>query len=424
MAVKQSNARASAHPDTRPVPVAIVDPPHQNPRQDFDEAELASFADSISQVGLLEPVIVCPRGNRYELVAGERRLRAVQSLGWKEIPATIRELTDRQAAEIRLLENLDRKSLNPVEEATAFRMLQDLGHSLDSLAKLARLSQRNITNRLGLLQLPTWWQSRIRSGELTAAAAEYLLEWIDYPRILEAMEPVAKRWPMLLTDWYAALAREILLASRSMDPDAPDGPHFEPAYGQKVELDIHSLRLPRLPGSSKTERAMNVSLWDELQDLADFQEAQQKTADAEACHSIDTGRPQFAKPERPDGEPAEGKEPSRLPAIAEADSADRFEAWLTGWLRGIAHRHMDAMPARELRSLLRQLSIDVAGEWRLDREFLELHDDQVLKDLAAEWGVDLAGTRNRQEVIAVLLHVSPEGVPRIVEEMLGQRPAA
>ena len=93
----------------------MIDPPDQNSRDDLGDLE--DLSKSIGSVGLLEPVVVRPQRKRFQLVAGERRLKACQLLDWTEIPATVRKLTDREAAQIRLLENIDRRSLNPIEEA-------------------------------------------------------------------------------------------------------------------------------------------------------------------------------------------------------------------------------------------------------------------------------------------------------------------
>ena len=166
--------------NARTLPLSQIDPPALNPRRDFGDLE--SLAESIGAVGLLEPVIVRPMRKRFELVAGERRLRAVQLLGWKSIDATVRELDDKKAAEIRLLENRDRASLNPIEEAAAFRTLLDLGHTPESLAELIREGETAVNERLNLLTLPDEWQSRVRKGELSGAAAEYLVPWADRPR--------------------------------------------------------------------------------------------------------------------------------------------------------------------------------------------------------------------------------------------------
>jgi len=196
MAATQSTGGAAAHPTNAAnilgIPLDSIDLPAENPRAEFPDAELDSLAESIETVGLLEPIIVRPKGKRFELVAGERRLRAVKLLREKEITASVRELDDREAAEVRLLENLDRKSLNPVEEGIAFRQLEALGHSRESLAKLLRMTEATIDGRLGLLKLPKAWQERVRSSAISAAAAEYILPFVKYPKVLKAMEPAAE----------------------------------------------------------------------------------------------------------------------------------------------------------------------------------------------------------------------------------------
>lgn len=405
MAAAKSTARASAHPDTRPVEISLINRPTENPREDFDEDKLQSLAQSIADVGLLEPIILRPQGKTFELVAGERRFRAVEILGWSEIPATIRKLSKKEAAEIRLIENLERQSLNALEEATAFRQLEDMGHSLESLERLIRLPRGTIENRLRFLELPEWWQARIRRGELSPAAAEYLLPWRDCPEILEEVKSAAKSWPMMLTDWNLKVCEAVMLFSRSMEPDDPDGPRFKPTREDKRNLDIRPLRMD----SRRTvKRAMNCYVWDELQDLADREQAPAVVS-----------RPQRAEwdspfnPADPSDEPTSGNRPAEA-----VDPTRSLGAWYPGWLRRLLTRHLSAMPVQELRALLRQLGIDPAAEWKLERGFLELHDADGLENLAQELEVDISAARNRQEIISVFLHANPDQVPQAVEAMM------
>jgi ParB family transcriptional regulator, chromosome partitioning protein len=175
----RAGARGIPPAEVRPIPIALIDPPAFNPRRDFDKAELDHLAESIAQpgIGLLQPVIVRPKGERFELVAGERRFRALKRLKRTTVDATVRDLDDRHAAEIRLLENLDRKNLNPIEEAVAFQMLERLGHTATSLAKLVRAQERIIEARLSLLQLPEEWQAWVQNGQISVAQGEYLVAW-------------------------------------------------------------------------------------------------------------------------------------------------------------------------------------------------------------------------------------------------------
>src|SRR5436190_12082887 len=116
-AAKQEAAEPTAF---RTIPVSSIIANPQQPRKDFDEAELAELRASIRTNGLLQPLLVRPKGQGFELVAGERRLRAVQSLGWREVPAHVRELDDQAVLTLALIENLQRSDLNPIEEAEGY----------------------------------------------------------------------------------------------------------------------------------------------------------------------------------------------------------------------------------------------------------------------------------------------------------------
>jgi ParB family chromosome partitioning protein len=121
-----SREQAVASGALREVPVTAIRPNPFQPRRDFDPAALAELAASIEASGLLQPVIVRTSGAGYELVAGERRWRAVQQLGWARVPAVVRDVDDRALLTLALIENLQREDLNPIEEARAYQRLADL----------------------------------------------------------------------------------------------------------------------------------------------------------------------------------------------------------------------------------------------------------------------------------------------------------
>ncbi len=372
-----------------------------NPRTDFDEAKLRDLAKSIQAVGLLEPILLRMLDEDvFELVAGERRFRAVQILEWQAIPAVIREMTDCEAAECRLLENLERENLNPIEEAAAFQQLERLGHSVKSLAALVRRSKASIETRLKLLELPEWWKEQIRRGDLADVAAEYLLPWSDCIDILDSMKPVAKQWPMLLTDWNRRLCSEVMAVSRSMEPGDADGPRFKASREQKASLDIRPLRID---SHLTVKRAMNTFVWDELQDLADRDQA-----------PIVISKSQMAD----DPVQIEPAPPEALPPEAGGDIAENIAQWFPAWLRKILVQHVVALPVRDLLTLMNRLGIDPRNEWKLDREFLELHNDSELAVLADEIGVELGEARNRREILDVFQHAAPEQMPAAVESLL------
>jgi ParB family chromosome partitioning protein len=155
---------------------SIVPNAHQ-PRQVFDDEALAELVHSIQEVGLLQPIVVRPAsGGGYELVAGERRLRATKKAGFKTIPALIRETADDQMLRDALLENLHRAALTPLEEAAAYKqLLEDFGGTQDELATRLGRSRPQISNTLRLLNLPLAVQRRVAAGVISAGHARALL---------------------------------------------------------------------------------------------------------------------------------------------------------------------------------------------------------------------------------------------------------
>jgi len=159
------------------VPLDRVVPNPRQPREVFDEEALAELAQSIREVGLLQPVVVRPVGeDGFELVMGERRWRASKQAGLARIPAIVRQTSDDQMLRDALLENLHRSALNPLEEAAAYgQLLEDFGCTQDELASRIGRSRPQITNTLRLLKLPPAVQRRVAAGVLSAGHARALL---------------------------------------------------------------------------------------------------------------------------------------------------------------------------------------------------------------------------------------------------------
>ncbi len=159
------------------LPIRSIVPNAQQPRQVFDDEALAELVHSIKEVGLMQPIVVRPvKGGGYELVAGERRLRATKKAGFKTIPALIRETADDQMLRDALLENLHRAALTPLEEAAAYKqLLEDFGGTQDELATRLGRSRPQISNTLRLLNLPLAVQRRVAAGVISAGHARALL---------------------------------------------------------------------------------------------------------------------------------------------------------------------------------------------------------------------------------------------------------
>jgi len=149
--------------------------PYQ-PRRDFDDAEIQSLADSVREHGLLQPVVVRQVEGRWQLVAGERRLRAAIKAGFDEVPARSIAADDRQAAELAIVENLQRKDLNPLEKAASFQCyLQRYGCTQEELAGRLKIDRSTLANLIRLLELPEDVRQALRSGTITQGHARALL---------------------------------------------------------------------------------------------------------------------------------------------------------------------------------------------------------------------------------------------------------
>ena len=174
----------------REVDVSAISANPRQPRQAFDEDSLAELTHSIREFGVLQPVVVRRRGEAYELVMGERRLRAAVAAGQATIPAIIRDTDDDAMLRDALLENIHRTALNPLEEAAAYQqLLEEFGTTHDELAQRIGRSRPQVTNTIRLLNLPLPVQRRVAAGVLSAGHARALLG-IDEP---DAQEELSSR---------------------------------------------------------------------------------------------------------------------------------------------------------------------------------------------------------------------------------------
>jgi ParB family chromosome partitioning protein len=180
--------------DATGVPLALIDPNPFQPRRTFPEDSLNELAESIRSTGVVQPVLLRPVGERFQLVAGERRLRAARLAAIEAIPAVIRELSDEGALEIALTENLLREDLNPLEVAQAYRTLQEKFHlSHQDIADRLGINRTTVTNSLRLLNLPERIQDMLAAGELTSGHARCLLALETVPSQVQMAALIAKR---------------------------------------------------------------------------------------------------------------------------------------------------------------------------------------------------------------------------------------
>lgn len=167
---------AGSGPGVSEIEVAAIRPNPYQPRVQFDEDALVALAESIREVGVLQPVLVRPVDDGYELIAGERRWRASKRVGLQRIPALVRETDDSAALEQALIENIQREELNPLEEAAAYQQLiEDFGLTHEQVATRAGRGRASITNTLRLLSLPPSIQKLVRERKVTMGHARALL---------------------------------------------------------------------------------------------------------------------------------------------------------------------------------------------------------------------------------------------------------
>jgi ParB family chromosome partitioning protein len=180
----------------RELPVSNVLPNPFQPRSQINEADLLELTSSIEASGLLQPIIVRPRDGKYELIAGERRWRAVQRLGWVKIPAVVREADDQTLLTLALIENLQRDDLNAIDEAAGYQRLgEEFQLAQAEIARLVGRDRSTVANLVRLLKLPAEVKTLIQEGKLTEGHARALLTLSEESEIVRlASEAVDQGW--------------------------------------------------------------------------------------------------------------------------------------------------------------------------------------------------------------------------------------
>jgi ParB family chromosome partitioning protein len=160
--------------------VALIDVnPHQ-PRKDFDDVELSELAKSIKKHGVLQPLVVTKNKDHYELIAGERRLRASKLAGFRKVPVIVREANDHQKLELAIIENVHRSDLNPVDEALSYRkLMEEFGYTQEKVSEQVGKSRATIANKMRLLALSTEMKRALKEDKITEGHAKALLSIED-----------------------------------------------------------------------------------------------------------------------------------------------------------------------------------------------------------------------------------------------------
>lgn len=167
------------------VPISQLQRNKEQPRKEFDQSALAELADSITEMGIIQPLIVRPiAAGGYQIVAGERRFRAAQMAGLKEVPVLIREMSDREVDEVALVENLQREDLSPIEEALGYsRLMNEYRMTQEEVSQRVGKARSTVANSVRLLDLPDKVQDMLASGEITTGHARPLLGLPDEENI-------------------------------------------------------------------------------------------------------------------------------------------------------------------------------------------------------------------------------------------------
>jgi ParB family chromosome partitioning protein len=215
------------------LPVEAVERNPKQPRKRFEEAKLEELAASIREHGIVEPILVRKDGGRYRILAGERRWRAAQRAGLKEVPAVVREASDRQAFELALVENLQREDLNAIEEAEAYEVLvEEHGLTQEQVAERVGKERSTVANALRLLKLPADVRDLVRDGRLDMGHARALLGLAGVEEIRKvAQKAVREGLSVRATE---ALVRLLSLKGRKKPPAAKETPAIR-ALAQRLQ---------------------------------------------------------------------------------------------------------------------------------------------------------------------------------------------
>jgi ParB family chromosome partitioning protein len=226
------------------LPVSAIRPNSRQPRNSFPEAGIKELAASIREVGILQPLVVRSTPAGFELIAGERRLRAAKEAGLDRVPVLIRQAGENESMELALVENLQRENLSPLETAAAYQALMDgFGLSKDQLARRLGKSRAAVTNTLRLVHLPENIQALLRDGKISEGHARALLGLNNEEQMTELAHKVGKE--KLSVRKTEELVREMLADPRTSSRAAPEQHATTPAQFNEASRLIHNaIELP------------------------------------------------------------------------------------------------------------------------------------------------------------------------------------
>lgn len=237
--------------------LALVDPNPWQPRTVLGDADLGELTASLQEHGLVQPIVVRPRGDRFQLIAGQRRLAAAKKLGWTHVAARVLDVEDRQMAEIAIVENLQRRDLDPLEKAASFKQyLANWGCTQEELAKRLSIDRSHVANLIRLLELPEGVQAKLRAGKLSMGHARALLPLGDEDEQTRLADRVAAEG--LSVRAVEAEVQEILRTDEAgREPDEAPSTETPAAGGESTGAQATTVR--RKPGRPATRRPSQVA---------------------------------------------------------------------------------------------------------------------------------------------------------------------
>ncbi|GIW29527.1 MAG: chromosome partitioning protein ParB [Meiothermus sp.] len=240
------------------LPLALIKPNPGQPRRLFDPAALEELAASIKEKGLLQPLLVRPKGDMYELVAGERRFKASQIAGLREVPVVIKDIGEREALEIALIENLQREDLNPMEEAEGYKRLVEMGMTQEEVAKAVGKARVTVTNALRLLQLTPEIKKALEENKISAGHARALLMLPESKRNWGLSEVLAKQLSVRETERLKDKLAASSTRSKSEEAYADIARHLSHRLGTKVRFT--SMKKGKIEISYHSEEELSAIL--------------------------------------------------------------------------------------------------------------------------------------------------------------------
>ena len=234
------------------IPIQLLEPNPDQPRHDFEPIALAELTDSIKQNGVLQPILVRKAGQKYQIIAGERRYQASKLAGLKKVPCMIKDISDEDVFKLALIENLQRSDLNPMEEALAYRQLLDEQNlTQEQLAQILSKSRSAVANSVRLLDLPDIIQGYVAEGKLTAGHARTILAVSDDAARVELAKKV-------INEHLSVRQTEALISAFSSKKKSPTTKPVSPQSYKAIAKDLGQVlgcdvAIRRVRGKNKIE---------------------------------------------------------------------------------------------------------------------------------------------------------------------------